>query len=212
MVPRWVRTYGLAATAAAVVGLPQGLVAQQVPKFAYINSQLILQRAPGAAEIQAQLAKEREQAQGTVQRLSDSLRALFDEYQKAQPSLSQQQRDQREKALREKQAEFDQRVNELDEQMQRRQMELVQPLMDQIREVLDKIRNEEGYTFIFDVGADVGVIVAADRNLDITERVIARLKPVPVNVAPKADSSKAPAATKPPPAGIRKPPPELQLR
>ena len=212
MVPRWVRTYGLAAAAAAVVGLPHGLVAQQVPKFAYINSQVILQRAPGAAEIQAQLAKEREQAQGTVQRLSDSLRALLDEYQKAQPSLSQQQRDQREKALREKQAEFDQRVNELDEQMQRRQMELVQPLMDQIREVLDKIRNEEGYTFIFDVGADVGVIVAADRNLDITERVIARLKPIPVNVAPKADSSKAPAAAKPPPAGIRKPPPELQLR
>jgi outer membrane protein len=212
MQSHFVRGYLLAALVAATVLLPRGSMAQQVPKFAYINSQVILQRAPGAAEIQAQLAKEREQAQGTVQRLSDSLRTLFDEYQKAQASLTQQQRDQREKALREKQQEFDQRINELDEKMQRRQMELVQPLMDQIREVLDKIRNEEGYTFIFDVGADVGVIVAADRNLDITERVIARLKPVPVNVTPKADSAKAPAATKPPPAGIRKPPLEPQQR
>ncbi len=61
--------------------------------------------------------------------------------------------------------------------MQQRQMELVKPIMDQIRKVLDDIRQEDGYAFILDAGSEAGVIVAADRNLDITEKVIARLKP-----------------------------------
>jgi hypothetical protein len=77
--------------------------------------------------------------------------------------------------------------------------------MTQIREVLDAIRNEEHYTFIFDVGNDPGLIVAADKNLDITERVISRLKPVSVNVNTRPDSAKA-GATRPAPAGITKPP------
>jgi hypothetical protein len=76
--------------------------------------------------------------------------------------------------------------------------------MNQIKAVLETIRNEEGYTFIFDVDAEGGLIVAADKNLDITERVISRLRPLPAT-ATKPDSAKAPAAPKPAPAGIKPP-------
>ena len=86
--------------------------------------------------------------------------------------------------------------------MQTRQQELSQPVMAQIRETLEDLRKEEGYTFIFDVAAS-GVIVAADKNLDLTEKVVGRLKPIPV--AAKSDSSKALGA-KAQPAGVRKPP------
>ena len=99
---------------------------------------------------------------------------------------------------------FETRANILDQQMQKRQGDLVQPIMAQVREVLDAIQKEDGYTFIFDVGTQVGVIVAADKSLDITDRVIARLKPVPVT-ASKGDSTKVPAGAKPVPAGITKP-------
>jgi outer membrane protein len=92
----------------------------------------------------------------------------------------------------------------MDQEMQKRQYDLIQPMMAQIREVLDAIRNEEHFTFIFDIGNDPGLIVAADKNLDITERVIGRLKPITVNVT-RTDSTKANAA-KPAPAGITKPP------
>lgn len=178
--------------------------AAQAPKFAYVDSKVILQRAPGSAAIQAQITKERSDAQASVAKMQDSLRVMYDAYLKEQATLTPTQKEAREKALQQRNADFDQRVSTLDQEMQKRQYDLVQPLMVQIREVLDAIRNEDHYTFIFDVGNDPGLIVAADKNLDITERVISRLKPVSVNVT-KTDSTKA-GAPRPAPAGITKPP------
>ena len=190
--------------------LPAAVFAQAptsaaAPKFAYVDSRAILQKAPGSAAIQAQITKERADAQASVSRMQDSLRAMYDGYLKEQPTLTAPQKEQREKSIQAKQAEFDQKVGQMEQDMQKRQFDLIQPMMTQIREVLDAIRNEEHYTFIFDVGNDPGLIVAADKNLDITDRVLARLKPVTVNVT-RTDSSKAPGATKPAPAGITKPP------
>ena len=175
------------------------------PKFAYVDSRVILQRAPGSAAIQAQITKERADAQASVAKMQDSLRTMYDAYMKEQATLTAAQKEQREKTLQQRNADFDQRVGSLDQQMQKRQYDLIQPMMAQIREVLDAIRNEESYTFIFDVGNDPGLIVAADKNLDITERVIARLKPVTVNVT-RTDSTRTGGAPKPAPAGITKPP------
>ena len=174
------------------------------PKFAYVDSRVILQRAPGSAAIQAQITKERSDAQASVAKMQDSLRKMYDAYLKEQTTLTPVQKEAREKALQQRNADFDQRVGSLDQEMQKRQYDLIQPMMAQIREVLDAIRNEESYTFIFDVGNDPGLIVAADKNLDITERVISRLKPVTVNVT-KTDSTRT-GAPKPAPAGITKPP------
>lgn len=189
-----------AATGVATAQAPT----QAPPKFAFVDSRVILQRAPGSAAIQAQITKERSDAQASVTKMQDSLRAMYDAYLKEQPTLSAAQKETREKALQQKNADFDQRVSQMDQDMQKRQYDLIQPMMAQIREVLDAIRNEEHYTFIFDVGNDPGLIVAADKNLDITERVISRLKPVSVNVM-RTDSTKA-GATRPAPAGITKPP------
>lgn len=188
----------------AATGLAAAQSAAQTPKFAYVDSKIILQRAPGSAAIQAQITKERADAQASVTKMQDSLRVMYDAYLKEKASLTAAQIEQREKALQQRNADFDQRVGQLDQDMQKRQYDLIQPLMAQIREVLDAIRNEDHYTFIFDVGNDPGLIVAADKNLDITEKVIGRLKPVTVNIT-RTDSTKANAA-KPAPAGITKPP------
>jgi len=180
-----------------------------VPKMAFVDSRVILDRAPGAATIQAELDKERQANVVRVQKMQDSLKTMIDALNKDAATLSDSQKVRRTKAIQDKQAEYSQRAEDLDQAAQKHQGELVEPLMTQIREVLDKIRLEEGYTFIFDVGQSP-VIVAADKNLDITERVIARLKPVGVNVSSKSDSTaKPPAGTKPAPAGVtpvKKPP------
>ena len=188
----------------AATGLATAQAATQPPKFAYVDSRIILQRAPGSAAIQAQITKERSDAQASVSKMQDSLRVMYDAYLKEKPTLTPAQVEQREKALQQRNADFDQRVGQMDQEMQKRQYDLIQPMMAQIREVLDAIRNEDHYTFIFDIGNDPGLIVAADKNLDITDRVIGRLKPVTVNVT-RTDSTKANAA-KPAPAGITKPP------
>jgi outer membrane protein len=192
--------------AVALFALPAGAQSSAPAKFAFIDSRVILDRAPGAGDVQAQLEKERIANMAKVQKMQDSLNTLVTAYQKDEPTLPDSQKVKRRDALESKRAEYEQRANDLDQEMQKRQSDLVQPIMAQIREVLDKLRAEEGYLFIFDVG-QAGTIVAADKNLDITERVIARLKPVPVNVT-KTDTTKAPAGTKPGPAGVTKKPPK----
>ena len=190
----------------AVAGIAltaQGASAQQ-QKFAFVDSRIIVQRAPGAIAAQAALEKESVVMQAQVKMWQDSLQAMMSAYEKTREALQPATRTSREKAIQDKQAEYAKRAEELDQAMQARQQELSQPVMAQIRETLEDIRKEDGYTFIFDV-ASTGVIVAADKNLDLTEKVVGRLKPIPV--AARADSAKGPLGAKAQPAGVTKKPP-----
>ena len=193
--------------ASAVPALAQSAPpAAAPPKIAYIDSKVVLSRAPGRQQAEDTFNKEMEASRTQVQKMGDSLQTMIADYQKTQATLAQTVRDQREAAIRKKQEDYQSRAGSLDQRMQQRQMELVKPIMDQIRKVLDDIRQEDGYAFILDAGSEAGVIVAADRNLDITEKVIARLKPVTASAA-KPDSAKSPAGPRPAPAGVTRPKP-----
>jgi outer membrane protein len=190
----------------AVPAFAQGAPTSAPPKIAYIDSKVVLSRAPGRQQAEDTFNKEMEVSRAQVQKMGDSLQTMIADYQKSQATLAANVREQREAAIRKKQEDYQSRAGALDQQMQQRQMELVKPIMDQIRKVLDDIRQEDGYAFILDAGSEAGVIVAADRNLDITEKVIARLKPVTASAA-KPDSSKTPAGPRPAPAGVTRPKP-----
>ena len=184
--------------------------AQGTPKIAYIDSKVVMARAPGRQAAEDLFNKEMEASRTQVQKMGDSLQTMIADYQKVQATLAANVREQREAAIRKKQEDYQTRAGSLDQQLQQRQVELVKPIMDQIRKVLDDIRQEDGYAFILDAGADGGGIVAADRNLDITEKVISRLKPVPVTAgaaAAKPDSTKAPVGPRSTPAGVTRPKP-----
>ena len=183
------------------------VMAQQ--KIAYVDSKVILSRAPGRQAAEDTFNKEMDASRAQVQKMGDSLQTMIADYQKVQATLAANVREQREGVIRKKQDDYQKRAGELDQQMQQRQMELVKPIMDQIRKVLDDIRAEEGYAFILDAGSEAGVIVAVDRNLDITEKVISRLKPVTAGTptAAKPDSAKAPVGPRSTPAGVTRPKP-----
>ena len=195
----------------AVPAFAQSAPTTAPPKIAYIDSKVVLSRAPGRQQAEDTFNKEMEVSRAQVQKMGDSLQTMIADYQKSQATLAANVREQREAAIRKKQEDYQSRAGALDQQMQQRQMELVKPIMDQIRKVLDEIRQEDGYAFILDAGSDAGVIVAADRNLDITEKVISRLKPVtalaPGSGAAKSDSAKAPVGPRATPAGVTRPKP-----
>jgi outer membrane protein len=193
--------------------VPQGAP----PRIVYVNSKIILDRAPGRQAAEDAFEKEMSVWRAQVQKMGDSLQAMIAAYQKARATMPDAAKEAKETEIRTRQDEYQKKVQELDQQAGQRQQELVQPILDQIRKVLDDMRAEEGYAFILDAGADGATIVAADRNLDITEKVIARLKPVPVTAAgtarpgataAKPDSTKSPLGAKAQPAGVKpiKPP------
>jgi outer membrane protein len=190
-------TGALSAQAAAPATPPAVL------KIGYLNSGLVLEGAPGRAEALAQFEKETQPVRTQLQRMSDSLQAFISEYQKAAPQLTPAQRSQREAAIGAKQQEYQTRAQQMQQSAQARQEELMAPIMEQVNKVIQDVRAEDGYAFIFDSGAQVPFIVSADKNLDITSRIIDRLKSLgpPKPVAPASALPTAAAPTKPPATG-----------
>src|SRR6476469_1049589 len=162
----------------AVPAFAQGAPAPTTPKIAYIDSKVVLSRAPGRQQAEDTFNKEMEVSRAQVQKMGDSLQTMIADYQKTQATLAANVREQREAAIRKKQEDYQSRAGALDQQMQQRQMELVKPIMDQIRKVLDDIRHGYGYAFILGAGSDAGVIAVFYNDTEITEKVISRLKPV----------------------------------
>ncbi len=174
------------------------------PKIAYINSQVILEQAPGRAAVEQQFDKELATYRTQVEQMEDSLQALIASYQKTEASLSPAAKQAKQKEITTKREEYAKRSAALQLQAQQRQQELVGPVMQQINQIIDAIRKEEGYSMIFDAGSAAGVVVAADSSLDITDKVVSRLKAV----SPATTPAKAPGKNPGPvsqPAGVTRP-------
>ena len=148
--------------------------AQNSGRIAYINSQMILEQAPGAAEAAQQFDRDMARYRSEVEQLGTDLESLIQQYQQQQLTLSPEAKANREEQIRLKQGQYNQRLQELDQQAGLRQQELVQPIMDRITNVIEQIREEGNYALIFDVAAQS--IVAADTTLDLTEEVVRRLQ------------------------------------
>lgn len=169
------------------------------PKFAYINSQKIIAQAPGRAEAEAQIQKEMDAYRTEVQKMGDSLNTIVAAYNKAEPTLSPAAKAGRQKDIQAKEQQYQQRVQSLQEQAQQRQQELLGPIMQQINKVIEDIRKEDGYAMVFDAGNQAGVVVAADSSLDISDKVIARLKaqPTATTAKPAGPTAKPTGAVRP---------------
>ena len=57
-----------------------------------------------------------------------------------------------------------------------RQRELLEPIQSRVTAVIEGIRAEGNFAIIFDITAPGSGIVTADKSLDLTDRVIARLQ------------------------------------
>lgn len=182
----------------AAAGFP--LAAQGGQKLAYIRSSVLLDQAPGRVEAEAQFDRETGTYRDQIKRMSDSLNALVADFEKAQASLSAATRDSRGKAIQAREADYQRRTRELEQKAQQRQAELVQPILDRVKQAIEDLRIEGGYSFV--LNADQGsAIVAMDKNLDITDRVLVKLRGMTATSAPRPTTG-APTAA---PSGVTRP-------
>jgi outer membrane protein len=174
--------------------------AVQVPvKIGYINSALLLQQAPGRVEAEAQFDREVGAYRQQLARMNDSLTALMAAFDRDAAKMDTTTRATRGKAIRDREAQYQDRARGLDSTMQARQAQLVKPIMERVQGVIEAIRSEDGYSMILDVGAQASVVVAADKRLDLTDRVLSRLKSQGLPPAPPASGAV------PQPAGVTRP-------
>ena len=199
----------LAALAAPTAGAQQPAVV----KIAFLRSQAVVEQAPGRADAEAIFRKDVEGFRTQLERMGDTLQKMIADYRKVEPTLAAPQKQTRELTIRAKQEELQKHQQGLEEQARSRQVELMQPITDMVKKAIDDLRAEEGYTVIFDVETQANPIVSIDKNLDVTDRVIAKLRLMPKPVIGGTAASAAPKPEKGPvgpvaaPAGISKPKP-----
>ena len=170
------------------------------PKIGFINSQAILAEAPGRSDAENRFKGEVSAYQAQLQRMSDSLQAMAATFDKEAPRLDSAARVVRAKAIQDRESAYQTRARTLDSTMQTRQAELIRPIMENLQKIIEQVRAEENYSMIFDVASQTSVIVAADKSLDITQKVLARVKAAG---PPKPVTSTGPVA--PQPAGVTAP-------
>ena len=197
----------LCATAIAL-SFPLGAAsahAQAPLKIAYVNTQALLAAAPGRAQAESLLTKEGDSYRAQLQVLQDSVNNMLAKYQKDEPTLTTAQKDSRQKAMQALEAELQAKNQQFQQQFAQHENEVMGPVTEQVKKVLDDIRAEDGYAMILANDPQGSAIVSADKNLDITDRVIARLK---TTAAPSTKPAAKPAGAPPSPAGVttRKPP------
>src|SRR5215212_948577 len=179
-----------------VVSLP---AQAQGVKVAYVQTSVLLEQAPGRAEAEAQFEKETGTYRDQIKRMSDSLNAMVSSFEQRQASLAAAAREAQAKNITAKQQEYQRRTQELEQKAQGRQNELVQPILDKIKAAIEEVRVEGGYAMIFN--ADQGSpIVAVDKSLNVTDRVLTRLKGTTASAPAPRPSSAAPA-----PSGVTRP-------
>lgn len=188
------------------LSLPLAAAAAQTQplKIAYVNPQALMAAAPGRAAAESLLNKEGESYRAQLQTLQDSVNKLLAQYQKDEPTLTATQKDTRQKAMQALETELQGKNAQFQQQFQQHENEVMAPVTEQVRKVLDDIRTEGGYALILSNDPQGSPIVSADKNLDITDRVVARLRTVAATTKPAAAK---PGGAPPAPAGVTRKPP-----
>src|SRR5665213_1388909 len=117
-------------------------------KIVFVNSQALMEAAPGRAAAEAVLNKEGDALRAQVQKMQDSINAHLAAYQKAEPTLSATVKDTRQKALQGEETDLQATQLKLQQAWQARQTEVMAPITDLVKSVLDAVRSEEGYAMI----------------------------------------------------------------
>jgi Skp family chaperone for outer membrane proteins len=178
-----VRGVGLGLLLSAMAGMSLA-VAQQpaasttlpAARIAFVNARAALASMPGYSKAESTYVKEGEAAQGEMRRLQAALDSAVAEFEQQQAMLSASNRAAKRKELETKNEQLQVRAREIQQRMGQRERELLQPMQERLSAIIDGIRAESNYSMIIDLGAQGLGIVTYDKTLDITQRVVARLK------------------------------------
>ncbi len=144
------------------------------PRFVYVNTQRLLESAPGAAEAQETWNQDLVQMQEEVRLLRVELDSLVADYRRQEAMLSDEARTSKQQELAERQQELQTRTVQLESQANERRQVLLEPILQRVQAEIEALRAEKEYVMVFDASA--AGLLAADPALDVTDEVLSRLQ------------------------------------
>jgi outer membrane protein len=174
------RSFGRWLVLLVALAVPATLSAQQGgQKLGFINSRAVLLATPGYAQAESTYNKELAGFRGEVERLQASLDSMAADFEQKAVMLSATAKTAKRRELDDRRAKLEQRAQELRDKAAQREQELIAPIHSRVNEAIEGIRADGGYAMIFDVSANDGLIVTADKSLDLTQKVIDKVKAKP---------------------------------
>ena len=151
--------------------------AAQAPlKLGHIDSRAVLAQAPGRAAVDSAIARRLTPMQTRMNVMQDSLRTMIAAFQKDEATLTPALRQQRGEAIQRNQQRWEAQADSIDRRAAAIRDSLSRPLIETFNQVLNDLRNEEGYAYIFDIGSQAQAVLAVDKNLDLSDKVLARMR------------------------------------
>ena len=161
---------------AATPTRPATAAGPQSSRLAFISSRTILDSTPGYAAAESTFFREFQAMRDEVQKLQQQLDSAVQAFDQASIALSPAAKDVKRRELQQMQDRITQRSSELDGRARSRNQELLGPYQARINTIIQGIRAEGNYAIIFDADAQGNGIVAADPMLNLTAKVIERVR------------------------------------
>lgn len=145
----------------------------------YMNTQEVLNQLPERERVQNELESFIQEKQEQLSERATKYEDAVAEYQQNRSAMSEQQIQAREKELTETQNSLDQFNQKIRQEIQQKREELLAPIFSDIDKAISAIAENEGLDFVINQATNSGnriLFYASDNQIDITQRVIDRIK------------------------------------
>ncbi|MGC9343276.1 MAG: OmpH family outer membrane protein [Bacteroidales bacterium] len=146
----------LSLTALLFMGL-----AVNAQKFAFVDTEYILDRIPSYKAAQDQIDKISEDYEAEIQVKYEEVEKLYQSYQNEKVLLTEEQKQQKEDEIIEKEKEIkalQQKYFGPEGAVFSKRQELVKPIQDEVYKAVKEIALEGGYAVIFDTASGTGIL------------------------------------------------------
>lgn len=162
---------------AGLLSLSKTTCAQTTLKLGHVDINQILSALPQRDSAAAVMEKETKDVQRAFEEMSTEYNKLFDDYEKAAPTLTEVVRKAKEADLLDKQKRLEEFQQNATAKLDQKNAELLKPILDKILKAVDKVASENGFTYILDVSKGSVVYTSKDSQ-NINPLVLKILKPI----------------------------------
>lgn len=146
-------------------------------KFAYVNTELILESMPEYTEAQEELDKKSKKWQEEIEAMYAEIDRLYQSYQAEKILLTEDLKRKREKEIEEREKELQKFQKDkfgVNGELFKTRQKLIQPLQDKIYKALQDVATRNNYAVILDLAGNSNVLYSQSR-YDKTDLVIKKL-------------------------------------
>ena len=158
-----------------IVFLASGL--GQAQKYAFIDTEYILDRIPSYQAAQDQLDKLAEDWQAEIEVMYQDIEKMYNDFQSEKVLLTEEMKIKKEEEIIQKEQEirdFQQKYFGPDGSLYTKRQELVKPIQDEVYRVVKEIATEGNFAVIFDTASGANMLYT-DPKYDKSDEVLEKL-------------------------------------